>query len=295
MEAIFTIIGQDLEVAKIAVKAEDFNLINIIGNRIMSNVFIINKNEIMILGWLLKDLGTELRFLKQTKNDELEEIKKYSIAYLDELKSEIARENIDPKTYFEKYLEIESKIRKNLLSKHESVYDEQVEFSKYFAIKVLDLLYSNKKMLLFKNNNLSSCAVSEVGRIFNEHGGIEALIIYLVLKAFNDYYLYLYGERFFIEDVGIVTQAETKMNEYIEDIYKLKSIIISGDIDNLYNESNVIIGRLGADYRLYFLIYINSPGMYEQKEIREEKLELSPETKQKIGEIITSSLQEKLK
>jgi hypothetical protein len=150
-------------------------------------------------------------------------------------------------------------------------------------------------MLLFKNNNLSSSTASEVGRIFNEHGGIEALVIFLVLKAFNDYYGYLYGERFFVEDVGIVGQAETKMNNYIEDIYKLKSIIISGDINNLYNESNMILGRLGAGFRLYFSIYMNIPGMYEQKEIREEKLELSPETKQKIGEIITSSLQEKLK
>jgi hypothetical protein len=297
METVFTIIGQDLGVAKKAVEDNDFNLINIIGNRIMTNVFAADKNEIMIIGWLVKELGSELHLIKQKKDDKLEEIKKYSVAYLNELGLEISRKTVDPKTYWQKFFAMETKIRKNIISNHErSIYDKQAEFSKYFAMNMLYLFYSNKNMLLIENNTLSSCVTNELSRNFNEHEGLEALIIYLVLRAFDNYYKYLYFEKFFIKDADAIERGKICLDDYIENIYKLKSLIAKGDTDELFKESNKIISKLGVDYRLYYLIYRDYSRIYIQEGVQEdEDFELSQETKQKIGGIITASLQEKLK
>lgn len=297
MEPIFTIIKQDLEVAKRAVAEDDFNLVNIIGNRIMTNIFTTNNNEMMILGWLIKELGLELISLNQMKYDKINEIKNYSATYLNELISTVASENTESKVYWQKFFEIENKLRKSILSKNEDVvYNEQADFSKGFAVKMLDVFYSNKNMLFIENNTLPTTITSELGRSFNEHGGEEALIIYFVLRTFEDYYRYFYFEKFFIKYQCAIERSEAKLKEYVENIYKLRSVTMNGDLNGLYNESNSIVSMLGVDYRLYYMIYLDYSRTYPQEKVRaERRLELSQETKQKIGELITASLQEKLK
>jgi len=291
MEVVLTIIEQDLKVAKKAVEDEDFNLVNIIGNRIMTDLQTFNKNDIMLLGWFVKELGGELLSLKQKKNDKLDDAKEYAKAYLNDLEFEVANGVVESKVYWEKFFDIENKLKKNFLSDQEiGIYDDQVEFSKHFAIKMLELFYNHKNMLLVENNTLSITTANELSRNFNEHNGIEALIIYLVLRAFDNYYRYLYYEKFFIKDEDAIRCTEIKLNEYVENIYKLRYLLESSDINSLYNESNTIIGRLGADYRLYFLIYYDYSRIYAQDEVKEERIELSQETKQKLGDAIMQSL-----
>jgi hypothetical protein len=150
-------------------------------------------------------------------------------------------------------------------------------------------------MLFVENNYFASTVANELARNFNSHGGREALIIYLVMHAFDDYYRYLYYERFYVKYEEAIRCAEIKLNQYVENIYRLKSIMGSNEIDRLYDESSTIINRLGADYRLYFHIYYDPSRINAQEGVKEERIKLSPETKQKIGEMLTSSLQEKLK
>ncbi len=253
METIFTIIGQDLEVAIKAMEVDDYNVVNIVGNRIMMNLFIEEDIKLMLLRYMISELAGELQIIKTNKSDSYEDSKKETIAYLKDLKILITSENRDSKIYWERFIGVEIKLRKSLLSKDEGIiYDEQSEFTKEFSLKLLDTFYSLKKDIHELKNHASTMAF-ELGRNFNQHGGREALIIYLVFKAFMDYYSYFSIEKEQSLSKNKVKRSEEKLGEYIEEIYDLKSCI--SDMDVLYIKSNLIIDALGRDVKLYYLSY----------------------------------------
>lgn len=177
------------------------------------------------------------------------------------------------------------------MSDHEiDVYDEQTEFSRNFTIKVLDFFYSNKDIIFNKRNSLVAVLASELGRIYNEHGGREALITYLVFRSFDSFYRYAAVDLFFQENKDLIRSTESTLNEYIDLIYDLKTNLIN-QIDS-YDAFSEILIKLGIDFRKHHLIYgdIEIQAQIE----REERLELSPDAKTKIGNIIAESLKQGL-
>jgi hypothetical protein len=283
MEPIFTIIKQDLEVAKKAVEEENFDFILFTGNRIIMNLLVKEEIKLMLLGYMIRDLGSELRRIKRNRKDAFIDAKKESITYLTNLETQIANENYESKIYWENYYEIETKLRKYLLSKIEgSIYDEQSEFSKEFTIKILDIFYS-KKNDIYTLKDLITNYLFELARNFNEHGGKESLVIYLVFKAYDEYCRYLNNER----DLSNKRRKkiELKIGEYIKNIYELKSSI--SNMDELYKKSSVIINDLGRNAKICYLSGELPPGTVERE------LELPEDVKQKIGETIMQSLKDR--
>jgi len=53
MDTTINVIRQDLKVARNAIDAEEFGMVNVIGNRIMSNLLVEDREELMIIGWML--------------------------------------------------------------------------------------------------------------------------------------------------------------------------------------------------------------------------------------------------
>jgi len=191
MDAIFTIIKQDLEVVKKAIEVDNLEVLQYVGNRIMMNLMVSDEIKLMLLGYMMRELGGELRKIKLNRIDIYPTIKIESISYLNDLQAQIENGNIDPKFYLDKFTEIELKLRKNLLLDIEgSVYDEQAEFAKQFSIKLLDI-FNSRKQDLKTIRNLILMSSYELGRNFNQHGGKEALVIYLVFKVLLDYSRYL--------------------------------------------------------------------------------------------------------
>lgn len=311
MESTFAVIKQDLQAAINAVEGDDLSFVTIIGNRIMTNIFITGINDLMILGWMVRELGGELGFIKskkeskkESKESEMSHIKAISKSYLEELRDEIAKGNNDPKFYYNKYISTEDELRQHFLTDYENTsYDNQEEFSKQFAIQMIDLFYNNRNNMFVKNNNFIQSIAGELSRNYNEHGGDIALAAYFIFKALDTYYRYAYIELFYNEDEDIIKETKAKLDNYVDEIYKLKSILIDGTVETYYNNMNIIISRLGADFRLYYIKYSDIADI--QIRIREnvrkekinlypeseEKITLSPESKQKIGDILTQTLQ----
>jgi len=153
MDAIFTIIRQDLEVAEKAIEKEDFSLATYAGNRIMMNLLVTDEIKLMLLGHMVRELGVELRLIKAKREDDFIDAKQESIVYIKDLGEQVASGNIDSKIYWGKYYEIEAKLRMYLLSNIESsVYDERGEFAKNFSIKLIDILYSRKSEIASLRN-----------------------------------------------------------------------------------------------------------------------------------------------
>jgi hypothetical protein len=282
MASILTIIKQDLDVAKKGINADDFNFILFIGNRIMTNSLVNDKNGFMLLGYIVRELGAELLFIQKNRKDKLDDAKSDAIAYLDSLRQQISSEKFHPIVFLEMFYGIEVKFRDYMLSDYETgVYDEQSEFSKDFALKMLDVLYSNRDNISLKNNNLIGRIANELGRNFNEHAGEDALIVYLIFRAFDNYYSY---SRKSIEDKNTIRKEDIKLNDFVEKIYSLKCIISENRKHDLYIQVINIINDLGKEYRI---LYLNFSLPYAELE---EKVELSEETKQKLGEAIMQSL-----
>lgn len=282
MGQIFTIIKQDLEVAKKGIDGNDFNFVLFIGNRIMTNSLVVDTNNIMLLGYMVRELGAELIYIQRSRKDNLEAAKSDAMSYLENLKLQITKEKLEPIVFLKEFYKIEVKFRNYLLSNYENgIYDEQDEFSKDFAIKMLDIVYSNRDNITLKNNNLITKITNELGRNFNEHAGEEALIIYLIFRALENYHSY---SRRSIDDANTIRREDIKLNEYIEKIYSLKIIISEKKKEELYKNANIIINELGNAYRMLYLNF------FMPSTEAEEKVVLSEETKQKLGEAIMQSL-----
>lgn len=64
MSNIIELIKQDLDVANSYLDKNKFEIINIIGNRILQNLFAINRKELMISGLALKEISFDLQQIK---------------------------------------------------------------------------------------------------------------------------------------------------------------------------------------------------------------------------------------
>ncbi len=184
----------------------------------------------MLLGYMVRDLSLDLRYIKSYRNDAFVDAKTKVITYFKDLEAQIIKENYEPKLYWEKYHEIEDELKKYILSKIEgAIYDDLSDFAREFTIKLLDIFYS-KKNGINSITNLAANIFSELSRNFNEHGGRETGVFYIVFKAFAEYCCSL-------DDEVNLSNAEKKNNEikkgeYIKNIYGLKSSI--SNIEELY-------------------------------------------------------------
>ena len=291
MDTTINVIRQDLKVAKNAIDDKDFGMVNVIGNRIMSNLLVEDRVELMIIGWMLKDLGGELGGIKERKEEEkLKDAIKSAKEHLDELGDMLVHKRTSASDLWDRYFDIEKKIRKDILSKSEAdEYKEEDEFSKKAAIMLIEHLHSNRELLLKKNNRLISGVANDLSRIVNEHGGKEAIIVYLVFRALDHYHRYLMYEEGIdgkIEDESIF---KSKIDGYIDKVYEMASMIRDAQIEDLYEYSNRILGKLGSEYRKYFINYLDIPRIVVEREI-----EIPEKAKEKIGDIVSKSFEKEL-
>ncbi len=154
---------------------------------------------------------------------------------------------------------------------------------------LIEHLHSNRELLLKKNNQLIPSVANDLSRIVNEHGGKEAIIVYLVFRALYHYHRYLMYEEGVDGKIEDERRFKSKIDEYIDGIYKMASMIKNGRVEDIYGHSNHILGKLGSDYRKFFINYLEPPRV-----IVERKIEISEKAKEKIGDIVSKSFEKKL-
>ena len=291
MDTTINVIRQDLKVARNAIDAEEFGMVNVIGNRIMSNLLVEDREELMIIGWMLKDLGGELGGIKEGKEEsKLEDAKKLAKEHLDELGDMLVHKRTSASDLWDRYFDIEKKIRKDILSELEAdEYKEEHEFSRKAAIMLIEHLHSNRELLLKKNNRLISGVANDLSRVVNEHGGKEAIIVYLVFRALDHYYRYLMYEEGIDGKIEDESRFKSKIDDYIDKVYEMASMIRDAQIDELYEHSNRILGKLGYAYRKYFINYLDISRIVVEREI-----EIPEKAKEKIRDIVSKSFEKEL-
>lgn len=285
------IIKEDLKVARKYLGDNNFESVNIIANRIMSNLLVAEGIEkiLMTIGWILRDISGEMNLTRAYKDkSKISNAVNEAKTSLDKLIEMLAKNEHTEQKILEIYFNYQKRVRKYLLPVQEdAVYTIKPEFTRKVNLMMIKHLLDNRKLLLQGNNNLIKGIISDISRCINEHGAKEAdYILYLVFRAFDSYYDYaLYSEIGIDGKIKNVESLESKLSSYIERIEKMVPMM-DGDLEELCKYSVDILVDLAIEFRTY---YINYMSIYTPVK---KMIEMPEEAKKKIGETIAKAFEE---
>jgi len=282
-------IKQDMLVAIEALKRGNFDLVNIIGNRIATDSMIMKRKDLIIIGFLIKEVSLEIRRIKEINEKNLTRCKDTGRKFLEGILSLLEDDKIENKEIWERYQDYEKRVRKYLISDIESsLYKDNPDFTRETRTMLLEHLNGNKKLLTRRGNRLVEGIVSEISRVINTYGFyLEDLVFYLVMKVFSSYYDYFIYDYYLEEKEEEKMKKEKEINSYVGNIYELFSA--ESNLNDLCEQSAKIIGDLGIKWRMYFINF-GEIGM-----IVERRLELPPEAKKEIEEGIAEIFERRVK
>lgn len=293
-DLIIETISQDMGVAIAALKEDEFVLVNILGNRIATNLMVGNRNELIMIGFLLKEIPSELGRIGEVNDRKLPECKNRGIEFIKNLQKLLNKDEVDIGGIWKEYENYEKDIKKYLLTKSEaSIYKESQNFTKETRLMLLQHLNKNKVLLLRERNDLIDGVIREFLRVINTHGFYpEDLVFYLLMKAFGSYYNYFIYDYFGGEETD-KKEKEREINSYVEKIHEL--FLAENKLDDIYEQSADMIGELGVKWRKYFINYGEIRLLLRAEGGAEiPRMEIPEEAKKKIGEVITEGLKKEV-
>jgi hypothetical protein len=293
---IIDVLRQDLKVVENALKVNNFGMVSIIGNRIMSNLLLADASktkELMLIGWIVKEMGGELEEIKRYKDEsKLANGTKIVEENLKKIVTMLSKKEYGNKEVWELYFDFEKKMQVYILNDLEDKsYTRKPEFTHEITLFLLQHFLANKDLLLKQNTQLNKGILNDLSRTINEHGATEGeYIFYIIFKVFDLYFDYvLYSETI----DGKINEASMrpKIDVYINTIEKIYQIYEAKNLEKMYPASIALVYDLSIEIRKYFLNYF----IIHTQQFVERKFELPEEAKQRIGETISKAFEEKLK
>jgi len=182
------IIKQNIKVAIEALERNNFDLINIIGNRIATDAMIMDMNNLIIIGFFLKEVSVDLKRAEHSDKN-LMRCKDAGRKFIRRLLSLIEDEEnkVKGREFWEAYFDYKKEVRRYMISDVEaSIYEENQDFTRKAREVLLEHLSENVELLTQRNNKLTEGIVSEMTRVINTYGfNPEDLIFYLLLLPFD--------------------------------------------------------------------------------------------------------------
>jgi hypothetical protein len=282
MAEIFDICRQDFTAAKLAFEERDFRLLNILGNRLMSNVLFGSQDEKLLAlpGFFIKDVA--LDFLKDdTKLDELHRIAKVSIGQVDEA----FKRDFDLARFWSVFLKYWNDVRKtNLTATERKAYKDNAAFT----VQAMSFLSNElfKDDFVFQENSLIIKGVlQELDRIVRCHGADDSdIILGLLLRVIdwiNDYYRQAFSSAQGVVNVELVKSQLSPLLEAVKEWRATKEIL------PFTNGSTILCDAI-LEWRRCFIRYLERGRLSPEAERR---IELPLDTKKRIGDTIAEALQ----
>lgn len=283
---------QDLRVTIKAFEAENYESANIFSNRIMSNSVISNERSLAFVGFFLKDLNSILEIIRRrSETAAFSTAKTIGLMYARDVEKRARSNDLDSIYLWESHLGFMNRIREFLMDEFESgVYGEpSIEFIQDSYSWLLHFLENNKD-LLYDRNNLIEGILNEMGRLWKTHGiGIENLYPYMLLIALkwcNDYIRVTSREP---------AQLESKIKESIFP-YIDRLISMVRKENPVQKEIEDLLWELISEWRKNFIKFMEiAPRPIPAGHEPEDTIEIPEETKEKLTEAITDSLEKGIK
>lgn len=280
MTNIAELINQDITVAEAYIEQKKFDSINIIGNRILQNLFAIDIKELMIIGLVVKEVSSDLQQINATghkADKKIDKCKPFAKDCFEAIKLTLNGEESTIKIW-NAYLDFEDKIREyHLVPEEREIYKDDYEFARAATINYLNNLSSNKEYLLNRNIYPLVRTRTELATLINTHGGRSTIFSYMLTRAFEHVYRFALNGK--VTDEEFESIVSTNINRLIEII----TLIQEGNEEELIEHANIMIGDLMYNYRKYFMLF------GELKGEMVEEMPLSPEVSEKIRKIIQKS------
>ena len=291
MDIIIEVINKDLTLAKQAVNEDNFKLIDITGNRIMSNLLIAERKELMVLGYIIKEIGSDLIFVKNNRKSEIDDGKIYAIEAIESLLSLLSKK-IFSKDIWKSYFDYTEKITPYMSMENEALaYEDKIlDFTIKSKNMLIDHLKDNKSLLLHENNGILLGISNEIIRIINLYGlDNDSLVFFLLIKSLYTYYAVLVNSMIknnILEINGNIIKE--KIYPFVE---RIISLFEETPNEEFLEKSTNILADLGERTRYHFLDYL----IFTQV-VKEDKKPLIPkESKAKIGEILERTIENEIK
>jgi len=247
METTIITIKQDLNVARQYFRLKNFELMGDIGDRIMSNLFLGGVKDLMIIGYLIKELSEEFIGIREEDPVRLNGCMDAGERFILDLTDTI-NEEYHPIMVWEHWSIYKTKIVEFIPTDVElMIYQKDVEFTTQTTSKLMKLLDENRSLLLDDYNKLLLSILLEQKRVINIYGFNKSdLILYITLKAFYEYYLYLLAFKMANNLKGEAIAG--KVFCCVDEISQLPT-----DFEEMSSKSNEILGELGYKTRMFRL------------------------------------------
>jgi hypothetical protein len=283
---LFTMILQDIKAAIRAFELEDFELMNIFGNRIMSNALFGDDGKLALPGFFLKHVAIiYMRLKTYLPSSKFSDAKKVGEEYLATL-LDFSKESIEERLW-ENFHKFNNSIRKYVIGDIEAeVYEENPKIT-HNAFKWLIKYLNDKKDVLLRPNNLFLKGIlNEMDRLSKVYGcelmDTYAISLLTALDRYFDYFPIAYGTL-----TGEVDKDKVRsmVFPYIEKIVELFSS------ENVKPEAvDSILWELIRGWREFFIHYMELPHRAPEKPI-----ELPEEYRKKLAEQIAKALEKEVK
>jgi hypothetical protein len=284
-----TMIDKNIRVAILSFKTEDFQLMNILGNRIMSDSLFLDTKYLSLVGFFIKQIALNYLNLKPriTESDYLD-AKLIGEKYLDSLFN-ISKE-VDKAKLWSSYHEFNIQIKQYSASELDkeikNIYGEDPLVTTNVRRWLIEFLTSSKDILLDARNNFLKGIISELQRVGLSYGyEVMDTVIFSCLIALDRYYDY-FRLRYSAPDDKIDEEAIRKIVfPHLDSIKRISSsdVLQYDDITNL-------LWELIKGWREFFIYYselsLRTP---------ERPIELSKESRTKLSEVLGKALQKELK
>lgn len=282
MVEMFDICRQDFTAAKLAFEERDFRLLNVLGNRLMSNVLFGREDEKLLVlpGLFIKDVA--LDFLKDdTKIDELHRIAKVSIGQVDEA----FKRDLDLARFWSAFFKYWNDVRKiNLTATERKAYKDNAAFTVQAMLFLTNELF-NDDFVFQENSLIIKGVLQELDRIVRCHGADDAdIFLGLLLRVIdwiNDYYRQAFSSAQGVVNVELVKSQLSPFIQAVKEWRETKEKL------PFTNGSRILCDAI-LEWRRCFIRYLERGRISPEAERR---IELPLDTKKRIGDTIAEALQ----
>ncbi|HEU4343215.1 MAG TPA: hypothetical protein VFU31_16810 [Candidatus Binatia bacterium] len=284
MAEVVDISRQGFAAAKAAFEERDFRLMNILANRLMSNVLFGTGDEktFALPGLFLKDIAVDFIPLKDGNGvDDRHRIAKAAIAQVERaLKSDL-----DLAVFWATYLKYYNDSRKVDMSAIERrTYKEHPTFTSQ-AISFLCRELFEGESVFVENSLLAKGTLQEIDRLIRCHGADDReIVLFLLVRVIdwlNDYYRLACTSAQGVVNLDCV---KSKLSPFLARVRKWRE---EQERMPFENASDILCDGI-LEWRRCFIVYLERGRVSPETERR---IELPVETKKRIGDTIAEALQ----
>ena len=282
---------KNMKVATLSFKMEDFQLMNVIGNRIMSDCLFGDNENFALFGFFVKQMALNYLNLKpRIAQSDFLGAKLIGEDYLGILLSTSLDVNIDMAKPWADYHEFNIKIQQYSASDIDKsireIYGDNPNITENVRYWLIDFLVKDREMLYDSKNNFLKGLIDEFQRVgLTYNYTIIDTAVFSCLIALDRYYEYFVFQYAAENGVLDTEKVKTTFFPYID---KVKQFSSSKELD--YGEVTHLLWHLTKSWRESFIHYSELPYKTVQKPV-----ELSKEAKKKLSEAISKALQKEVK